>query len=197
MHHRAKLSDEQVAEMRGLRESRPDMWSYTALAEHFDSSESTVRDIVKYHTRNPTTKGYDKVRFQIAAEARQIILDLLNEYPEQNRPMDMVKAGVNRNRAESCITTMIKIGEIERTGKGLDARYKALVTTTMSADTMRAYVLAQQQAGRKLAPPPREEKSPPWYYKNEPDKEGHIRPTNQGGQGALRRVIGIQAAGMA
>lgn len=50
-HHNAKLSDEDVKEMRKLRESRPDLWSYSALAEHFGCGCSTVRDLVQYRTR--------------------------------------------------------------------------------------------------------------------------------------------------
>ena len=50
-HHNARLTDDEVKEMRRLRESRPDMWSYGALADHFGCSPSTVRDIVKYYTR--------------------------------------------------------------------------------------------------------------------------------------------------
>jgi hypothetical protein len=50
-HHRAKLSDADVSEMRRLRESRPYIWSYAALADKFGCGQSTVRDIVKYWTR--------------------------------------------------------------------------------------------------------------------------------------------------
>ena len=51
MHHRAKLTPAQVKEMRQLRESKPWLWSYRALADHFGCGESTARDIVQYWTR--------------------------------------------------------------------------------------------------------------------------------------------------
>lgn len=51
MHHRAKLSDSDVIEMRQMREAKPWLWSYTALAEYFGCGTSTVRDIVKQKTR--------------------------------------------------------------------------------------------------------------------------------------------------
>lgn len=51
MHHRAKLPDEIVKEMRKLREEEPKRWTYLALAKHFGCGESTARDIVNYWTR--------------------------------------------------------------------------------------------------------------------------------------------------
>lgn len=50
-HHRAKLPDSDVAEMRRLREEKPWLWSYRSLAEYFGCGQSTARDIVKYWTR--------------------------------------------------------------------------------------------------------------------------------------------------
>lgn len=50
-HHNARLSDADVKEMRLLRETKPWLWSYRALAEHFGCGESTARDIVCYYTR--------------------------------------------------------------------------------------------------------------------------------------------------
>ena len=48
-HHRAKLSDAKVAEMRVIRQRRG--LSYAKLAAMFGCGESTARDIVKYWTR--------------------------------------------------------------------------------------------------------------------------------------------------
>ena len=56
-HHNAKLSDWDVMEIRKLREAKPWLWSYRALAECFCCSESTVRDIVTYRTRYITHKN--------------------------------------------------------------------------------------------------------------------------------------------
>lgn len=50
-HQNAKLSDEDVREMRRLRESKPWLWSYRSLAQHMGCGESTARDIVTYRTR--------------------------------------------------------------------------------------------------------------------------------------------------
>lgn len=50
-HHNAKLTDVDVLEMRRLRESRPWLWSYRALADYLGCGQSTARDIVTYRTR--------------------------------------------------------------------------------------------------------------------------------------------------
>lgn len=55
-HHHAKLSDEDVLDMREKRETRPWLWSYHALAKHFGCGMSTVRDIVTYKTRYNVNK---------------------------------------------------------------------------------------------------------------------------------------------
>ena len=48
-HQRAKLTTEQVIEMRAIRESTGA--SYAVLASKFGCGESTARDIVNYWTR--------------------------------------------------------------------------------------------------------------------------------------------------
>ena len=48
-HQRAKLTTEQVKEMRLIREAAGA--SYAALAAKFGCGESTARDIVNYYTR--------------------------------------------------------------------------------------------------------------------------------------------------
>ena len=50
-HQNAKLTDEEVREMRYLRQLDKKQWSYKKLAEKFSCGESTVRDIVRYFTR--------------------------------------------------------------------------------------------------------------------------------------------------
>lgn len=50
-HHNAKLTSEQVEQMRQLRDDQPSIWSYQALADKFGCGASTARDIVQYRTR--------------------------------------------------------------------------------------------------------------------------------------------------
>jgi len=50
-HHKAKLTDSQVSDMRRLRSADGKYWSYGKLAKRFQCGESTVRDIVQYRTR--------------------------------------------------------------------------------------------------------------------------------------------------
>lgn len=47
-HHRAKLSDAQVADMRRLNDQG---WGYRRLSRRFGCGESTARDICTYRTR--------------------------------------------------------------------------------------------------------------------------------------------------
>lgn len=57
-HHRAKLTDAQVDEMRDLHED--DGVGYRTLAKRFNVSKSTVRDICNYRTRAQTPEHWAK-----------------------------------------------------------------------------------------------------------------------------------------
>jgi len=48
-HHRAKLTDSQVAEIR--RKHMPYVYGYGRLAKEYGCGESTIRDICTYRTR--------------------------------------------------------------------------------------------------------------------------------------------------
>lgn len=50
-HQKAKLTDEQVRDIRYLRQSNSKVWSYARLAARFNCGESTIKDIVTYRTR--------------------------------------------------------------------------------------------------------------------------------------------------
>ena len=50
-HHNAKLTTEQVKEMRSLRAINRHRYTYLALANQFGCGESTARDIVNFMTR--------------------------------------------------------------------------------------------------------------------------------------------------
>ena len=51
MHHRAKLTTEQIDKMREMYKKNDRFSGYTALARYFGCGISTVRDIVKLRTR--------------------------------------------------------------------------------------------------------------------------------------------------
>ncbi len=48
-HQRAKLTDQQVADLRELHQNHS--WGYRRLAQHFGCGTSTARDIATYRTR--------------------------------------------------------------------------------------------------------------------------------------------------
>jgi len=50
-HHRAKLTDAQVSEIRALNQLKVGRKGYRLLATIFSCGESTVRDICTYRTR--------------------------------------------------------------------------------------------------------------------------------------------------
>jgi transposase len=59
-HHRAKLTDEQVDQMRELHEEQG--IGYRTLAKQFDVSKRTVRDIVHYKTRAQTPEFWVRAK---------------------------------------------------------------------------------------------------------------------------------------
>lgn len=59
-HHRAKLTDEQVDQMRELHEEQG--VGYRTLAKQFNVSKRTVRDIVQYKTRAQTPEFWVKAK---------------------------------------------------------------------------------------------------------------------------------------
>lgn len=59
-HHRAKLTDEQVDQMRELHEEQG--IGYRTLAKQFNVSKRTVRDIVQYKTRAQTPEFWVKAK---------------------------------------------------------------------------------------------------------------------------------------
>lgn len=54
-HHRAKLTDAQVAAIR--QQHRPGKVGYQTLARRYGVGESTIRDIITYRTRYATGAG--------------------------------------------------------------------------------------------------------------------------------------------
>lgn len=59
-HHRAKLTDEQVDQMRELHEEQG--IGYRTLAKQFNVSKRTVRDIVQYKTRAQTPEFWVRAK---------------------------------------------------------------------------------------------------------------------------------------
>jgi hypothetical protein len=149
MHHNAKLSDAQVAEMRSLREGRPDLWSYRALAEKFYCGDATVRDIVLYRTRSSTKTpiGANRMSYTKSAENRQAIIDHLHATHPKGAKGISVAIGLGRNTVEACVRMMTARGELEKIGAGQATRYKAIALTTISA----ADVVFEMQEKRSKA----------------------------------------------
>ena len=133
------------------------------------------------------------MRYQEAEQARQTILNLLNGDPTKGSTVDMVAAGINRNRVESSVRMMVRLKELEKSGKGRMTRYKALVKITRTALEMHEMVVkAQVDANIQTKQP--EPKVAPWLYQHTPCD--HPIPNQEGIGSGRSRVYVCASAGM-
>lgn len=65
-HHKARLSDAQVEQIRDLYEEG--LMSYRAIARIFDCSRNTIKDICKYRRRNSYGLKYKTVYYSPSGE---------------------------------------------------------------------------------------------------------------------------------
>jgi hypothetical protein len=195
---KAKLTDKQVADMRILRATDPDLWGYAALGNHFGCSESTARDVVLYKTRASVIVDLPREtpkpdRFDLAAELRQKILDHINANGPTTSRQVAEKFSLNHDHAYRTTRRMFEIGELSRRGKGSAAIFTALLTKSTSAKILRDSAYNKRSLTMMEEPPVVRKKTGPGHYIHHPD----MPIKNQGGQGNLRRAVGIQAsAGM-
>ncbi len=67
-HHRAKLTDAQVEEIRTLHETG--LWGYRKLAKRFAVSRTQIKNIVTFHPtgRSTTPAGYKSRNYEVPAD---------------------------------------------------------------------------------------------------------------------------------
>lgn len=123
---------------------------------------------------------------------RQAILDHLHAYPLKSANQIAIDAGLSRNGVQSCVKFMESRGEIEHIGKGKTTAYRALVKTTISAKQVIAEIQEKRRAkGVEVMASRCGKTSSPGYYSQ---RGGNWQAqAGQGGQGALRREVGIQS----
>jgi hypothetical protein len=127
---------------------------------------------------------------------RQAILDHLHQHPLKSAQQISNESGVGRNSVESCVRMMTARGEIEKIGAGATTRYKAIATTTVSAETIIAETkVKRSKAGVKAAQIEYGRVTSPGYYKQ---CGGTWKAQSaSGGQGAVRvRVYVGSSSGM-
>lgn len=131
--------------------------------------------------------------YQKSAATRQAILDHLHANPLQSANQLSIEIGATRNSVQACVKFMTDRGEVEKVGSGMKTGYRALVTTTISAEQ----VIKEMQEKRQAAgvkPTEHGKTIRPGYYRQ---RGGDWAAESGGGQGALRRQFTIQAsAGM-
>ena len=125
-----------------------------------------------------------------SAETRQAILDHLHANPLQSANQLSIEIGATRNSVQACAKFMTDRGEVEKVGSGMKTGYRALVETTISAEQ----VIKEMQAKRQAAgvkPIEHGKTIRPGYYRQ---RGGDWPVKSGGGQGALRREVGIQSS---
>lgn len=121
---------------------------------------------------------------------RQQILDYVNHH-QKSSPAEVAKGmRMVQDTVSRAMFNMVEIGEMSREKdlkeRGQPFRYEALVETA-------SRVKRKPNMPRYDAEPVKPKQTEPWRFVNHPDKP----IPNQGGQGAVRRQVGIQAsAGM-
>jgi hypothetical protein len=190
MHHRAVLTDDDVQEIRAIY--RSGKLGYSALAKRFDSSESTIRDIVKYITRadvpdidGPVTLDMDK--FDYAVEVRQRLLDELNNLGEATTSALSALTGYTCDHIMRSLDKMSELGEVKKHGRRSRVTFTPIATETHSAQYLRDLLRRVRQANKATDKAKTEEmrrrQREPWRTVHYSGDSPAI--PNQGGQGKL------------
>lgn len=121
---------------------------------------------------------------------RQQILNYVNIHQKSSPAEVALGMGLMQDTVSRAMFNMVEIGEMYREKdlkeRGQPYRYEALVETAST-------VKRKPNTPRLDDEPPKPKPTEPWRFVNHPDKP----IPNQGGQGAVRRQVGIQAsAGM-
>ena len=195
---KAKLTDKQVKDMRILRATDPDHWGYAALGNHFGCSESTARDVVLYKTRadvivDVPPEEVKPDRFDLAAELRQKILDYINANGTTSSKQVARHFKITHDAAYRATQKMYRLKELSKTGDRMTTVFNAIKTESASASELRDAAYNKRSYNMMEKRPQIQKNTRPGHYIHHPD----MPIKNQGGQGNLRRVVGIQAsAGM-
>jgi hypothetical protein len=126
---------------------------------------------------------------------RQAILDHLHKNQLKSANQVAIETGITRSSVQSCCLMMTRRGEIEKVGTGMATRYKAIATTTVSAETIIAEMKVKREGSGAKA-----EKlsagygkvSKPGFYRQ--SGGGWQAQQSSGGQGALRGVVGVPSS---
>ena len=137
-------------------------------------------------------------KFEKAANIRQAILDYANQREFCKVLEVSAYLGIKNELVSDAMKKMVAAGELSRTGHGRDTLFVANVTHTTPAYEKRSTMLARRAESRKATISKKEA-----HIKRASYSKGvlvnicsDVHPTrypNQGGQGAIRSGVTIQA----
>lgn len=129
--------------------------------------------------------------YEATQNTRQQILDFLHANPRQSAKAIGIGISEGRNRTESSLRMMTARGEIQKIGFGQATVYRAIATTTVSAETVIAEMREKRnKAGAKADKVHAEQGRvvKPGYYAQ---RGGNWQSKSSGGQGAVRVPVGV------
>jgi len=195
MSRRKCLTDEQVVEMRRIYQGwldRGEKTSYHALCVQFSCGESTVRDIIRYRTRTDVQGDDTQILdgFIIAQNARQTVLDYLNQDPDRYQTNVEIETATGLNHDHTYRTTrrMVELKEVEQSGHSRCAKFRPLVKKTVEGqvlkDAAKTKMLEERQTEKKKLA--KMSNSEPWRTVHIGGRDKAI--AGQGGQGQFSTV---------
>ena len=136
--------------------------------------------------------------YRDAQQTRQKILDWLHDNPDHGVQAICTGISKTRNHTMGGLRTMTARGEVLKLGEGFGSVYRAIATTTVSAEQIISEIRDRQKKGKEKVPV---NSTPVGYYIHSIDRnnDGTVRMPiiGQGGQGAVRsRVYVGSSAGM-
>lgn len=137
-------------------------------------------------------------KFEKAANTRQAILDYANQREFCKVLEVSASLGIKNELISDAMKKMVAAGELSRTGHGRDTLFVAEVTHTTPGNEKRATMLARRAESRKVTISKKEAQIKRASYSKgilvNICSDSHPTPyPNQGGQGAIRSGVTIQA----
>lgn len=132
--------------------------------------------------------------YEGAHQTRQQILDWLHVNPNNSAKAIGIGIAEGRNRVESSLRMMTARGEIVKIGHGITTVYRAIATTTISADEVIEEMREKRKKSGGKAEKARSEHgrvTKPGYYAQ---RGGNWQSKSEGGQGALRQAVGVASS---
>lgn len=126
--------------------------------------------------------------YQDAQQTRQKILDWLHDNPDHGVQAICTGISKTRNHTMGGLRTMTARGEVLKLGEGFGSVYRAIATTTVSAEQIIAEIRDRQKKGKEKVPV---NSAPAGHYIQ---RGGNWPSRSSGGQGAVRQAVGVASS---